>query len=405
MNAFKKLLDTAQHANLISEEDATVMLNDYNASQEAALAKAAEDAAGSAFKEGYDQGFTNAKQQAEIETKKKLDELLTKCDEEATLKLQTIIEMFNQNSEEADADAANKLEEVYNILTSQMVPISAMEEMDADHAQKFAEALQAKDEYCANKLAIACEKVREKDRKILKNVKNRLQKEIENTHIFYEEKLTNLKNILTEERKNKIELLSESVEKYLNYSLQQAIPTKKLISEAKYNASQKAIDKIISILKINNILQESNDDFIRDYTNKMNSAKEDINKLMIENSNLKTQLNKQEAQLVLESKIAKCTPAEAAFLKSYFKNAINASVIEEEINDAQAAFKRLQSEKRSHLVEKTKSNVKPSAVVNESKTVNEKESVNTKKQVVTESSKETSIPKTFAEVYAEMLTK
>ena len=399
MNAFKKLLDTAQSANLISEEDATKMLNDYNSSQDAALSKAAEDAAGSAFKEGYEQGFTNAKQQAEVETKKKLDELLAKCDEEATLKLQTVIEMFNQNAEQADADAANKLEEVYNMLTSQMVPISEVEAMDEDHAQKFAEALQAKDEACANKLKIACESIKKSAQKFIDKRENYHKNEAKKFKTIAESKISKLKNILNAERNKKLEILSESVENFLNYSLQQAIPTKKLISEAKYNASQKTIDKIISILKINNILQESNDDFIRDYTSKMNSAKEDINKLMLENSELKSKLNKKEAQLVLESKIAKCSPAEASFLKSYFKNATNASVIEEEIEDAQNAFKRLHAEKRAKMINKVKSNVNPTSVVNESKSVKTKE-LEKQKQVVTE---ETNNDKSFTAIYAEML--
>jgi hypothetical protein len=90
---------------------------------------------------------------------------------------------------------------------------------------------------------------------------------------------------------------------------------------------------------------------------------------------LKAQLNKKEAQLLLEEKMKKCTPSEARFLKTYFKDANSPKVIEESIEAAHTAYKKIQSEKRAVLQESVKQEItnKPSLVVTESAETETKE--------------------------------
>lgn len=395
MSSFEKLLDKVREANLISEQDATAMLNDYNTAEQERIDAAADAAAGSAFKEGYDQGFTNAKQQAEAEAKKNLDELLAKCDDDATAKLNAVIETLNQ-------EHSAKLQEVYDLLTSTTVPMAEVEAMDEDHAEKFAEALEAKDADCTKKLKIACEAIKKSANKYLAQREKFHTNKFDAYKTISEQKLSKANALLKEERERKMKMLSESVENYLNYALQTAIPTKKLISEAKYNASQKAIEKISSILKINSILQESKDGIFQDYENKINDAKKQANKLMAENVELKNKLEKKEAKLMLESKLTNCTPAEAAFLRTYFSKATSSKIIEEQIEDARAAYKRLHQEKRQAVMNKVTTVSKPSSVVNESKSVKKEEP----KKVVAESvkvEKKENKFQNFNDIYAEIL--
>ena len=399
MKGFEKLLDTVRKSNpnLISEQEATAMMDEYNAYENDLKTSSFENGKAAGFEEGYYAGVEKQK----LAAKEELDELLAKCDEEATNKIQAIVKMINDNH-------ADKLQEVYDYCMQTMVPYDEVEAMDADHAEKFGQAIDALDQRHADMLSDACDKVKltveEEANKRINNVKNKLNATIAESN----EKIKKLENDLKSEKTRKTELLAESIEKYLNYALENSIPAKKLVSEAKYNASQKAIEKITSILKINNILQESKDGIFVDYENKLAEAKIAQDKLVAENVELKNKLEKEEAKLFLESKIARCTPAEAQFLRTYFNNAKNTRIIEEQIEDARTAYKRLHDEKRNSIVEKTSSTVssRPSSVVNESKkeTVKKEEPA---KKVVTESTTISTSPITgmnpFINAYSQML--
>ena len=82
---------------------------------------------------------------------------------------------------------------------------------------------------------------------------------------------------------------------------------------------------------------------------------------------LTSQLNKKEAQLVLEEVCKKCAPGEARYLKTYFKNAASPKIIEESIEDVRASYKKVQSERRAKLQSEVKhvSSTTPSSVVTE----------------------------------------
>lgn len=179
---------------------------------------------------------------------------------------------------------------------------------------------------------------------------------------IYEEKLK-------AEKEAKVDILAESVEKYINYALEQHIPKKELVSEQKYNTALKTLDKISNYLKVNGIIQESKEEVFNDYEKQLAEAKSAANKLIGEKIELADKLNKKEAQLVLESKLTHCTPAEAKFLRNYFAKATSPRIIEESIEDAKASFRKYQAEKRAALQASLKTSKKPSAIVTEAKTV------------------------------------
>lgn len=86
---------------------------------------------------------------------------------------------------------------------------------------------------------------------------------------------------------------------------------------------------------------------------------------------------------MLEEKCRECTPSEAKFLRAYFSGASKPSIIEESINEAKSAYKKLQSERRQSLIEESSKKVAatPAAVVTESKKETKEPA---KKQVVSE---------------------
>lgn len=407
MQSFKKLLDTvrSKHPDLISEEAANDMLTQFDASIDQMRADALAEGQQLGFKEGYDEG----KRVAADEAKRSTDELIEKLDAEQTAKLKSVIDMIND-------DHATKLQEVYDSLMASMVPRAEMEAMDEDHAEKFAEVLAAKDDEYTDKLNLATESIRTKLEKKIADRESFHGKKLKAVKLALESKLEEANKLLLEEKERKVEILAESVEKYINYALQKAIPTKQLISEQKYNASRKAIEKITSILKIDHILQESKDGIFQDYEKKLEEAKNTSNKLVSENSELKSKLDEKEAKLLLESKLTKCTPSEASFLRSYFENAKTSKIIEEGIEDARLVFKRLHEEKRQKTIAKKSEELtsKPSAVVTESKATEKKEPAKVEKQVVVESKQVEekvvdAVPKSgmsaFNAIYSEMLKK
>jgi len=395
MQSFKKLLESVRSVNpdLITEEAANEMLAQYDANINQIKSDAMAEGQALGWKEGYDEGKAVAAQEAQ----KSLQELTDKLDVEATEKLKTVLDLLNQ-------EHAEKLQEVYDLLKQNTVPVSEVEQMDEDYANKLSEVVTTLNNNNEARLNQAVAEAKEEDKVKLEHRENFFNKKLKAYKVLTESKLSKAEKELKEEKAKKLSILSEQVEKYLNYALQKAIPTKQIISEQKYNAAQKAIEKITSILKVNNIIQESKDGIFTDYENKLKAEKETSNKLLSENVELKSKLEKQGAKLLLEEKIQKCVPAEANFLRNYFKNATSKKVIEEQIEDARAVFKRLHDEKRRELVTKEvkKASNASSKVVSESKEkATKKEPV---KQVVAEKvAEKTEINPTVYDLYAEVL--
>lgn len=402
MQGFKKLLESVRSINpdLISEEAANQMLGEYESGINQIKTDALAEGQALGFKEGYDEG----KRIASDEAKKSMDALTEQLDQEATEKLKSVLDMLTEQH-------AEKLQAVYDMLKEQYVPKAEYDKLDSESADKLKEVYECT---CKKAEAEKAEAVKETEEKMNLKMEERekfLSKKHKASKLLMESKLEKVNKELEAEKERKLEILSEQVEKYLNYALEEKIPTKQLISEQKYQASQKALEKITGILKINSIIQESKDGVFSDYENIIKSQKEETNKLLVENASLKSQINKQEAKLLLEEKVKKCVPAEATFLRNYFKNADSKQVIEEQIDDARAVYKRLYDEKRKTLVAENakKAVTKPSTVVVENKESVKKEEPVKQQVVITESAKSedsTKVPytkSTFASVYADML--
>jgi len=400
MQSFKKLLESVRSANpgLITEEAANEMLNSYEAGINQVKADALAEGQALGFKEGYDEG----KRIASDEAKKSLDALVEQLDQEATEKLKSVLDMLNEQH-------AEKLQEIYDSLKQNYVPVSEYNKLDSECAEKLQEVYDKTNEKNANMMQSAFEAVQKKNDLKMEQRETYYINKLKSAKLLMESKFNKKQQVLEEEinkykaeKENKLNVLAEQVEKFINYALNENIPVKQLVSEQKYIASQKTIEKITSLLKINNILQESKDGIFADYEEEIKKQKQQASKLIIENADLKSKLEKQEAALLLEQKCQKCIPAEAAFLRTYFKNADSSKVIEEQIDEAKAVFKRLHDEKRKALVAESSktTKVKPSTVVKENK--DSKKIEPAEKKVVTESKKGQE-QKSFTDVYAELL--
>ena len=451
-NSFKKLLESVKERcpDIITEEVYTQLSNDFDNSIAKITADATQEGQAIGFKDGYEEGKRVAAEQAKAEYEK----LIEKLDTDAVEKLTSIISMI-------DEDHTQKLQELYDFFKETTVPRKEMEEelnkqdelhaeqlqkvyeaIDNDHAKKLQIIKEAIDNDHAKKLQIAVEAIDKNHTKLLEeavktvdeentkkleevvdllkkdkdkaiktvteSVSAKFNKQINDLTNNYENKIAESVKKLEEEKNRKLDILAENVEKYLNYALETNIPKKDIISEQKYNAMARTVDKIIELLNVNSIIQESKDEIFKDYENQIAKAKEETNKLINEKIELINELNKKEAQIVLESKIQKCPPIEARFLREYFKKATSPKIIEESIEEARASFKRIQAEKRSILQAEAKKVTTsiPSKVVTESSKEDKKESV---KQIVSEQKDEVHTKdnddNNLIDMYAKYLTK
>lgn len=443
MTAFQKMLESVRASNpdLISQQQAVQLTDQFNSQMDQVKADAVAEGQAIGFKEGYDAG----KQAAADEAKVKLDQVVSKLDADSTEKLTRILEMIDEDHTkkieqiyqklmadrdaavnaalaEQDADYAEKFriamecidEKHAQMITEAVNTIDARhtsklatlyKALDKKHAQMITEAVNTVDESNAKKLIQLSKIYKTNQQKAIKLVSQEITKkfkmQLKKKNILFESKLKAKDKALANEQNRKLSLLAESVEKYLNYALENYIPRKTLVSQAKYNAAIKTIEKVTDVLKVNAIIQESKDGIFADYESKIATEKEQQKKLINENIQLKARVDKQEAQIVLESKCRECTPTEAKFLRAYFKGAKSAKIIEESIQEARGAYRKLQSERRQTLIQESSKKVstKPDTVVTESKQIKTKESP---KKIVSEAKVPQQKP-TVVDIYASML--
>ena len=341
-------------------------------------------------------------------------------DEEYAEKFETAINAIND-------DHAAKLETAVNAINDDHAAKFevAIDAINNDHAEKFENAINAINDDHAAKLEMYKEAVETKYNKLLtesiKAIDNentaklkevvkllkedkekslKAQKEaiinehaekLQDVKTIFESKIDNLNKEIAAEKERKLNVLAEGVEKYLNYALEQYKPKTQIISEQKYNAALNTLEKVTDLLKVNTIIQESKDGIFAEYETKLAKAKSEQNRLINETIELKSQLNKKEAELLLESKLQKCTPGEAKFLRGYFKGVTSPKIIEESIEAAHKAYKKIISEQRQALQESVRQNTNPtpSLVISEDK----KESV-AKKQIISEEKEEKEVKMT-----------
>lgn len=125
-----------------------------------------------------------------------------------------------------------------------------------------------------------------------------------------------------------------------------------------------------------------------EYEEKLNKVNEAHQKVISENVELTAKTNRLEAQLLLESEAQKCAPGEAKFLRAYFKTAASPQIIEESIEEAKQAYKKMQSERHQRLVTESTKN---GAVNTPSSVVTKKAEDKEQKKVITESVNNTQI--------------
>jgi hypothetical protein len=106
--------------------------------------------------------------------------------------------------------------------------------MDEKHAQMITEAVNAVDEANAKKLIELSNIYKANQAKAVKLVSEEITKkfktQLKKKQILFESKLKEKDQALANEQNRKLSLLAESVEKYLNYALENYIPKKTLIS-------------------------------------------------------------------------------------------------------------------------------------------------------------------------------
>jgi hypothetical protein len=444
-DSFKKLLESVQKQcpDLITEEVFDGMMSEFDDGLAAVKQQAADEGQALGFREGYDEGKRVAAEQAKAE----FDKLIEQLDAEAVEKLNAVIKAIDENH-------TVKLQELYDFMQNNLINKAELDKaliaQDEDYANKFETAVGAICEDHANKLQLFKEAIEAKHAKEIHTIKEDIDKKysklleesiqsidadntakleevvklfkenkeaavakakesviaectkkLENVKVLFESKIAKAEKALEDEKAHKLEVLAEGVEKYLNYALDQFKPAATVISEAKYNAAINTLDKVTNLLKVNGIIQEAKEGILNEYEAKLAESKAEQNKLINETIELKAQLDKQEAMLLLESKAQQCTPSEARFLRTYFKNATSKSVIEESIDTAHAAWKKIQSEHRQALQETVTAQVnkKPSNVVVEDKT----EEQEPEKKVVSEQVESAKPEQNLVEFYAQVL--
>lgn len=395
LEVFQKLIDTIKTncPGVITED----IQAQFNTEFDDTLHEIEDNAYQSGFEkgqaDGFKDGYAQAKRIADENLQAEVEKVKEQCDDQAVAKITEILQVVDEENTE-------KLEVVYNMVKEYQAELEAMDE---DHANKLGEVqdyyetkLNEKDQADAAMLQQYAEAVDKDHTKKLKYIfeqisqdhANKLNECVDFINSKHEKQLQ-------AEHDKKIDLLSESVEKYLNYALEKNLPKKNLVSEQKYNVAMKTLDKMKDYLKVNGIIQESKSSIFTDYEKQINSAKEKTEKLISENAKLNKKIQRQEAQMVLQEKIKDCTPAQAKFLRAHFAKAASPKVIQESIEDVRKSFKKEQAAKRAKAqAEYRKSgSASPSSIVLQNK---EKEF----KKVQTTANK---TPDNIAEYYANYL--
>ena len=430
IEVFQKLLNSVKTncPGVISEE----VYDQFQSEFDDAINSVETDAYNDGFAKGQDQGFQDgyaeAKRIADENLKAETDKIVAQCDEEAVAKITEILQAIDeQNTEKLqvvydmvqeykaeleamDEDHANKLGQVQDYFEGELEKKDAAdaamlkeyaEAVDKKHAKQLKVLFEAVSADHAKKLNECVDFIDKKHAKQLKTIVEAIDKDhakklhqiVESINEDHAKKLDMLMEAVDKdhskkliqavkhEQGKKLDTLAESVEKYLDYALEQKLPKKDLVSEQKYNVALKTIDKITDYLKVNGIIQESKDGIFQDYENQITAAKEKSEKLISENAKLTQKLQRKEAQMVLEEKLKNSTPAEAKYLRAKFKNAASPKVIQESIEDAKATFKKLQAEKRAKVQAESRKNrtasTQPSSVVLENKEESKKQTAAT----------------------------
>jgi hypothetical protein len=281
------------------------------------------------LKEAKDSGFSEGiakTEEIDADYAKKLDEAvetvkadyekkLSKLDEEHASKLEEILEAL-------DKDHSAKLEKL-------------VEAIDNDHTQKLEQLVEAIDEDHTKKLEQLVEAIDE-------DHTNKLNHIVESYETHYEE------------------MISEKVEDFIGTYIKESIPEQQIVESAKLEKLQEAVEGIRQILFVNDdYVQTEIKEAIVSAKETIDGEKDKVNRLMLENMDLKKKIMKNEASQMLEQKTASMKPALASFVKSYFDKEYDVKVISEKLDEAVKAFSSEEDTEKKQLVEEKERGSKP----------------------------------------------
>lgn len=298
-----------------------------------------------------DQRIASLKEESYMKAKREYEQKTEKLTEEHTKKMQDIYtktkSLYENKIQKIDDEASRLMEDLYNKVDK-----------------------------------VASEKLMEYAKLVDKNHTDKMIKLSES----YKKQIK-----LVESKKTVDEKLVEGVSKYLDTYLEEQIPTKQLINEAKLNRLEKMFNQIKEITFINDdYVQTEIKEAILD-ANQIIKSKEDavkvketeIDRLMMEKVELKHQIEKIEASNLLSEKTKDMTPSMKAYVETVFKNA-DKKEIEERLNEAVNAFRTEEEAKKQQLLAESEKNRKVKAPVILTEEV-EKKVEQEKQQMLTES--------------------
>lgn len=206
--------------------------------------------------------------------------------------------------------------------------------------------LEALDEEYTKKTELLVSKIDESHTKAVK----KLVEDIDKDH---SDKL--MKAIDYVKNQNVSEKMVESISAFLDTYIAEVAPKPVLVDQAKLKRLEKAIDTIKECVIVNDDkVQSEFKEAILDAKTQLDAKNKELDAIMLEKVELKTQLDKLEVVTLLESKTKNMSPKMKAYVETYFKNA-DKSTIEGKLDEAVAAFKLDEAKCREQIISEAKS--------------------------------------------------
>lgn len=289
-------------------------------------------------------------------------------------------------SEAKSTDLLKSFEEQLSVFKESIYD-DAMNAVDDEHATEAEETFEKMDASYADKLKELVELIdathKHQMEELLAMVDTFVTDKLQDVKDGYEEKISDIEE-------KKVGELEESISKYLDTYLEEVSPKAKLVSESKLEKLESTINELKKILFINeDYIKDEVKEAILEAKSIIDAKDKEVNKLMLEKVQIKSELNKIEAKQLLESKISKCSPKLSAFLTTFFKDAKKED-IEGRFDEAVKAFKADETVTREKLISESKATVNPKVV--------KIEDAKDDKTAITQ-------PKTIMESYATIINK
>ena len=250
-------------------------------------------------------------------------------------------EMLQTVADRMDEDHTNKLNTV-------------VEAIDEKHGTMLEEILEKIDEDHADKLEQVLEAIDEKHASMLENVIARVDED-------HTEKMQKIYDMVMESKDAE---LGEKVALYLKSYLEEAIPSEKLVDEAKLKRYEKMFESLKELLFVNDdYIQTEVKEALVEAKTSIDEKDQKIDSLILEKMVLKEKVEKMEAAKLLEEKVNSASPKLRSHLTTKFKDASKQD-INEGFENAIKEFNDEEKDTREQLEEAAKTvGVKPAIVI------------------------------------------